>query len=128
MAILHLITGLTGGGAERFLLNLVKERRIQKTIVVSLKSGGELRQSFIDSGVIVFEMDCGSLRRLILSLIKIRQLIKSEGVRTLVSWMYHANLVGALVKTPQCKLIWNVRGPLDQKLTKRSTYIIAIIL
>lgn len=111
--IVHIITSLDVGGAERSLANLVLDldRCKFNNIVISLKDlgfwGPILHKQGIE--VIALNMQCtsNSLQGLI-TLWRVLRKIKPDYVQ---GWMYHANivalLIGKLAGVP--KIYWNIR-------------------
>lgn len=113
MNLVHLIIGLEPSGAELFLLRLCKEqlKRYDKVTVISLTSQGSLGETFKSVGVEVVALGmktgldmfrtCWMLRRELLR-------IQPDLVQ---SWMYHADMLAALVKLtlPRLPLIWSIR-------------------
>lgn len=113
LTIVHIITSLDVGGAERSLANLVLglDRCKFNNIVISLKDlgfwGPILHKQGIE--VIALNMQCtsNSIQGLI-TLWRVLRKIKPDYVQ---GWMYHANivalLIGKLARVP--KIYWNIR-------------------
>lgn len=97
--VLHVITGLRTGGAETALYNLLRHatRPRAGTRVVSLTDGGRIAEDIRALGIPV---ECLGGRHGLLSpaqLGRLRRLIIGAGAPVVQAWMYHANVVCALV-------------------------------
>ena len=128
--VVHLINGLDTGGAEMMLYKLLRTfdgADIDST-VVSLLPGGDLAAPIAELGVGVHNLnmrrggaDAGAIIRLI-------RLVRRLDADLVQSWMYHANLLGALARPWLGKrpLVWNLRqSNLDARSSKRSTRLVA---
>jgi len=124
LRVLHVITGLGRGGAERMLYTLCAEsvRRGQEPHagapiahrVVSLLPDGRYRPLLEGIGVPVSCADCARLWRLPAAVMTLARLIRRERPAVVQGWMYHANVVAALAlmlvaKAERPRLIWGVR-------------------
>lgn len=113
VTIVHLITGLDIGGAERMLTNVVCGMDPQRfnNIVISLKGLGHFGPIMQQHGIQVYALQ---MRPRISSLSKLRQLwqiLRRTKPDYVQGWMYHANLLALLIgKTAGVKNIyWNIR-------------------
>jgi glycosyltransferase involved in cell wall biosynthesis len=111
--IVHLITGLETGGAERMLERLVTalDRERHHSVVVSMTGPGVVGPALASAGI---ELHTLEMRRGIADLRGARRLIRIlRQVRPdiLQTWLYHADLLGLLVQrlAPPCALFWNIR-------------------
>lgn len=111
--IIHIITGLGDGGAEKVQFRIIKNTyKSYNHEVISLmdkgKYGHKLEQLGVNVHCIYFKR--GSLN--INGLIKLFKLIKNSKCDILQTWMYHSDLLGGLIGyfTGHKKIIWNVRG------------------
>lgn len=122
LRILHIITGLGRGGAERMLYTLCAEsvRRAQsggdgvQHQVISLQPDGAYRPMLEALGVPVVTADARRLWRTPSAIWRAAQHIRKERPAVVQCWMYHANVVGALalMLTPRAarpRLIWGIR-------------------
>ena len=97
MKVLHIITGLSDGGAEGVLYRLCKYDTKAQHIVISMMNEGKYGQLLKEAGIDVYLLNMHESKfnpsvfwrfyRLIFSL-------KPDLVQT---WMYHADLIGGLV-------------------------------
>lgn len=116
MTVLHVITGLDTGGAERMLANLciAQHRDGASPAVVSLSPGGSQRDRLQAAGVAVQDL---GLRRGVpnpLALFRLAGIIRREQPAVIQSWMYHADLVALLSlwlsgRRSRTRIFWGVR-------------------
>jgi len=122
---MHLVIGLSNGGAETMLYNLLLFQQ-DSEIVHSIVSFGKNNQFWeneirkLGIGLIVLDLK----RRPIQSLYNAYRQIKYCDV--LNCWLYHCNFIGyylgRLAKVP--RILWNVRhSNLDKKYNKKATII-----
>ncbi|MCZ2095658.1 MAG: glycosyltransferase [Anaerolineae bacterium] len=128
--VLHVITGLSTGGAEMMLRKLVgaMDRQRFRPVVVSLMDKGTLGERIEALDVPVHALGA---RRDLSALAVVRALgrlvdeVKPDLVQ---SWMYHANLFASLaVMTSRTRVpvLWNIRASLDGLANeKRSTSVV----
>ncbi len=130
--LMHLITGLDTGGAEAMLYKLLSryDRDQFLMCVVSLTDIGPVGEKIQSLGVHVHSLKMRKNILFFLSMVRFVRLLKKEKPHILQTWMYHADLVGALMKlfVRKMKLVWNVRhGSLEENkgLTKKLTVYVA---
>ncbi len=113
--VLHLIPALAGGGAERFLRNLVRSMRTSRwrTVVVVIRVGdhGELAEELRGHGCTVHDLNEPAL-------LNPRVwfgtwlLIRRERPDVVQTWMHHADFIGGvaawLAGVP--RVVWGVRA------------------
>jgi glycosyltransferase involved in cell wall biosynthesis len=99
VTVLHLITGLETGGAERMLLNLATraDRKRFRSVVVSMTGPGTMGSLIEDAGVTLRTL--GIRRGLpdprgILRLVRILREFRPAVLQT---WLYHADLLGLMM-------------------------------
>jgi glycosyltransferase involved in cell wall biosynthesis len=123
MKILHLISSVGHGGAQKILADIVNANRDRaEHHVVSLIAGEPF-----------FKMQPASLQSLPLQ----RGQISPRGIRTLRrfaggiqpdiihAWLYHGNFASAFIKDMSPKLVWSIHNTtLDPKQSKRATRLI----
>ena len=114
--VMHVITDLDVGGAERMLVSYLTALRIFPIdcFVVSLLSGGFFASRLRHSDIRVYEMTMGRVIGNILSLFRIVATIRREKPDIIQSWMYHADLVSTLAllfsgRIRKTRLFWGVR-------------------
>ncbi|SIR05349.1 Glycosyltransferase involved in cell wall bisynthesis [Alkalispirochaeta americana] len=119
--VLHVISGLTIGGAEMMLYKLLRETDPSRVApaVLSLSSGGPLATDITDLGIPLWEipMPGGMPRRGFRP--AFREVLARVQPDVVASWMYRANAVcSALVPEPT-PLVWHIRQSLDHNSSQR---------
>src|SRR5262245_57401980 len=117
MRILHVISGLGIGGAERVLVQLVgilKDRGLPQR-VVSLTDQNAWRDELAKSGVPTQTLPIGSLTSALLAVIRLSKIIEREQPDVVQGWMPHGNLIAALAhrlarRRQTRQLIWGLRA------------------
>lgn len=121
--VLHVITGLRIGGAERMLTSLVTSIWPDsiKFCVVSLTRGGHFMARLRESGVEVLDLNIRGPISASLGLIRLVRIISGYRPHIVQSWMYHADLVATLAlilsrRRRQTRLYWGIRcSNMDQR-------------
>jgi len=117
MRILHVITGLNVGGAEKMLYRLVShmdERRFQSR-VVSLLAPGPMGDRIAAAGIPVDTLGMTRGVPSPLALWKLIRIIREFRPDVLQTWLYHADLAGLVAAKLAFplgggpKLAWNIR-------------------
>ena len=116
---LHIITGLSTGGAERALYNLLQGGLNTQfnSQVISLIDKGTMGEKIEKLGVPVITLDMPAGRPTLASIFKLRRIIKDLQPDLIQGWMYHGNLVATLARffcSKKVPVIWNVRQSLYQ--------------
>lgn len=117
MKVVHIITGLSTGGAERALYNLLQGGLSAEfdSHVISLSDMGTMGSQLEALGVPVITLGMKVGRPSLSGLLKLRSMIKSLNPDLIQGWMYHGNLAATLARsfaTNKVALIWNVRHSL----------------
>jgi glycosyltransferase involved in cell wall biosynthesis len=126
--IVHVITGLSRGGAESALYRLLAAQPDgSATHVVSLTDDGVFGAKLRAAGIGVTCLGMGGVAGSCLGMLALLRLLKRLRPQVVQTWMYHADLVGGIVSrlagVPVC---WGIRnGNLAMERTKRSTRVIA---
>lgn len=125
--VLHVITGLSTGGAEMMLLKLLTALRddSMESVVVSLTDEGTLGAKLMEIGVPVHHLGMSPARPTLSALLRLRKLIAEIEPDIIQGWMYHGNLaasLSALLLPAKIPVLWNIRQSIDDLATeKRST-------
>lgn len=112
--IMHLIVGLGTGGAEVNLYRLVRgmDRTRFENIVVCMLPPGPVRELIEECGVSVVPLGLTKGFPNPMPLVHLARLIRKTQPHILQTWMYHADLLGAItaraVSGPP--VIWNIRS------------------
>lgn len=115
--VLHIISGLSTGGAERALWNLLAgglSKRFE-TAVIALAGEGAIGQGIREIGVPVHTLNMGCGAGMVSSVSRLRRIVKSFNPDLIQGWMYHGNLAASVVRATaqrNCALAWNVRHTL----------------
>lgn len=109
--ILHVITDLGAGGAERMLARLVVAVTAFRHVVVSLTDETPLAAALRASGI---EIHNFSMRRGVFSpmaILRLVHIIKQNQPVVVQTWLYHADLVGLIAaRLAGCHAVaWNLR-------------------
>lgn len=131
MRILHVIAGLSVGGAEANLCSLIErsEGKGFHHIVVSFLANGPLKPRLERAGATVIELSSSRGARGLLALRQLGVNINKCNPDIVHSWMYHANAATAVLQRLdyfRCPLIWSIRQSLedptlDRRLTRAIT-------
>lgn len=127
---LHIITGLSDGGAEAVLYRLCNHDKENQHIVISLMDQGKYGSLLEEIGVQVYclDMPAGQIR--FAALIKLYKLIRQLKPDVVQTWMYHADLIGGVIArlAGVKNIVWGVHHTtLVKGESKRSTILIAKI-
>jgi glycosyltransferase involved in cell wall biosynthesis len=113
--ILHVITGLGLGGAERLLLNIASESVAagEEILVVTLLAGGDFLPSFEAAGIEVRDLGMRRRRPSLSGLLRFVSILRARKPTIVQAWLYHANLLalaGVLFAglRRQTTLLWGV--------------------
>jgi glycosyltransferase involved in cell wall biosynthesis len=114
--VVHVITGLDVGGAERMLVSLAGREAATGTAptVVSLTPGGALAGQLVRSGVPVVDLGMPRGRPTLAGLFRLAGLIRRERPAAVLGWMYHANLLATVAlalsgRRRRTALYWGIR-------------------
>ena len=118
--VVHLITTLTQGGAERVLSEVVPspdERRDERHVVVALAGGGMFADLLVARGVEVRSLGMRPGRDLVRGVRRMRALERELAPDLVVAWMYHACLIALLAhplrrRSARPRQVWSLRGAL----------------
>jgi glycosyltransferase involved in cell wall biosynthesis len=113
VTVVHLITGLESGGAERMLSRLVARTDPGRfrSVVVSVTTAGNMASSVARAGV---ELITLGIQRGVpdpRGLFRLARILRAVQPEILQTWLYHSDFLGLIVKqlghVPH--LLWNVR-------------------
>jgi glycosyltransferase involved in cell wall biosynthesis len=125
--ILHIITGLATGGAERSLFNLAvaEPARGFSHTVVSLTGMGHYGPLMKEGGVPVHALGISGAASLLAAPFKLGKLVRQIGPDIMQGWMPHGNVaatVAASMARRPVRVAWNIRQSLyDLNAEKRGT-------
>lgn len=128
MKVMHIITGLSDGGAEAVLHRLISKSQNRTHVVVSLMDEGKYGPLFEGMGIRVFCLRMAPGRLSFSSIWQLRSFIVSESPDVVQTWMYHADLVGGMAAKVSGvkKVFWGIHhSTLERGKAKRTTIAIA---
>ncbi len=110
--IMHIITGLSDGGAEAVLYRLCCSTvRTRKHVVVSLMGHGKYGPLLTQHGVEVYTLGCRAGLSAFYTIPRFVRMIRASDPLVVQCWMYHGNLIGGVAaKIAGAKrIIWGIR-------------------
>jgi glycosyltransferase involved in cell wall biosynthesis len=111
--VVHLITGLDLGGAERVLHRLVTglDRARFRSVVISLKAHGPVAKLLTDAGVEVVALDVNPGAPSPGVIVRLAGMLRGYRPDVLQTWLYHADLLGMLAARSVAidRVVWNIR-------------------
>lgn len=115
--MLHVINGLTTGGAEAVLYRLVSYPSETKHEIICLEGRSWFSDKLAEREIRVHHLDWTSVRSACSGALRLYRLIKASGADVVQAWMYRSNLLaGVSCKLAGKRVIWNIRcsslGPL----------------
>ena len=122
--VVHLITTLGQGGAERVLSQVVPrpdERAGEHHVVVSLVDGGMFADELIAEGVEVRGLGMRPGRDLVRGTLRFARLLRDHRPTMVISWLYHANLLDLLARpfageARRARMVWMLRSSLQSPI------------
>jgi glycosyltransferase involved in cell wall biosynthesis len=130
-AVLHLITGLETGGAERMLARLVGriDRARFPSAVVSMTGPGAIGPLIEAAGVRLYSLGLGRGRPDPRGVPRLLRILRERRPTILQTWLYHADLLGLIARglAGAPHLVWNLRctestvGPLLRLVLSRAS-------
>lgn len=134
MRIIHIISGLSVGGAERMLCSLIKASNKAKFEigVVCLTKNAPLKTEIEEAGAWVKVLNFGdSTFASFKSYLKLVSILRRQKPDVTQTWLYHADFIG-LIAHFMCsrkKIFWNLRcSTIDSQDVSLSTFFLIKIL
>jgi glycosyltransferase involved in cell wall biosynthesis len=124
MKILHLITGLSRGGAEHMLYKVVSgmDRARFSSSVVAMTPGGAYAQKLMDLDVPVFDLGMRRGWPSWKAFARFREILRQEQPDVIQCWMYHAGVLGSIARRiglVTVPMIWNIRHSLGDLASEK---------
>lgn len=118
--VLHIITGLGTGGAERSLFNLLNGPLgdAYQHSVISLTTLGTYGAQLRAIGVEVTALD---IKRAPWRFGLLRGLVRRQQPDIVQAWMYHGNLAASFACPSSARVVWNVRHGLEDFAGEKRT-------
>ncbi|MGD9637490.1 MAG: glycosyltransferase [Alphaproteobacteria bacterium] len=111
--VIHLITGLNTGGAEKTLFNFASnsDNKELTHIVISMMDKGVFGSKLEDLGVKVYTLNMKKKSLSLKPVLNLISILKKEKPDILQTWLYHADFLGLIVgKLCGIKhILWNIR-------------------
>jgi glycosyltransferase involved in cell wall biosynthesis len=131
MNIIHIITGLEKGGAEKILYELCVLDKNNRHLVISLTNLGYYGKLLRKKNFCVCVYDCKKKFFIIFNFLKLIWFLKKKRPDIVQTWMYHADLIGGLAArfAGIKNVIWNIRqSQVKKKNLNKTTFWLVIIL
>lgn len=117
MRLLQVTTGLSTGGAERALYNVLSGGLADRfdNAVLSLRDEGTMGSRIRELGVPVYTLDMRAGLPGSKALAQLRQIVRSLNPDVIQGWMYHGNLAASMagwLAPGRPAVVWNVRQSL----------------
>lgn len=119
--VVHLITTLSQGGAERVLSQVVprpSEHPDERHVVVTLVAGGMFHDELVASGVEVRDLGMRPGRDVVRGTLRLARALRELRPDLVISWMYHASLLDLLARpftagAGRARMVWFLQGSLN---------------
>ena len=110
MKIIHLITSLGNGGAEKNLTRLCVSDKKNQNIIITLIKNNFHKKELKKKEIITHNLDL--LHKPFKGLKKLIHIINSENPKIIMGWMYHSCFMLIIIKiflNNRINIIWNIR-------------------
>lgn len=130
LKIIHIITSLGVGGAEKSLLKLLKDlpREEFESEVMCLTKFEKVGLELQAIGIPVRTLDLSRGSVSVAAFFRLSKWLRKANPDVVQTWMYHADLMGgiAAVFARVPRIVWNIRhGNLDRTANKKMTVLVA---
>lgn len=114
MKIVHVIAGLTDGGAEGVLYRLCLQDQLNTHTVLSLTDGGKYGPLLQTDGIALHCLNMPRGRLTWAGVVRLYRLIRDLRPDVVQTWMYHADFIGGLIAkiAGVRRVYWGVRNSL----------------
>lgn len=127
--VIHVISGLSDGGAEGVLYRLCKYDSLNRHCVISLTDRGKYGDILLNQGVEVVSLKMKSnVFNFIIGILKLFFILRKNKGSIVQTWMYHADLIGGIAARLAGidNIFWNIRHTtLERGKSKKTTIFIA---
>ena len=119
--VVHLITTLSQGGAERVLSRMVPrphEDPAERHVVISLIPGGMFAEELRDADVELRDLGMRPGRDVLRGTFRLAGMLRELRPAVVISWLYHASLLDLLARplsgrARRARMVWSLRGSLQ---------------
>ena len=126
--VIHIISGLLGGGAEMMLYKLLSKLNpeIFSSEVISLTDEGLFGAKIEELGISVYSLEMKRGRINCSGISYLSKILKKKSPAIIQTWMYHADLIGGLVGKGSTKapIVWNLRADIMPFAKDKRTYFL----
>tara|TARA_A100001015_G_C14999004_1_gene717520 strand:+ start:95 stop:1195 length:1101 start_codon:yes stop_codon:yes gene_type:complete len=109
--VLHLIAGLGAGGAERQLLELLKQNKDH--VLCSFTNSGVYDKNIKSLGIKFIELKVKYPALIFFKIFKIIRIIKNNNIKIIHAWMYNSCLIAILIRIligkKKINILWGIR-------------------
>ena len=117
MHVVHVITSLVVGGAERLLVDVARAQHAagQTVSVVELGDPGPLREELTNEGIAVYSVSLAGLTDVPVASHRLWRVLRRLRPGAVHTWMYHANVLGgAVARLARIhRIVWSLHGTRD---------------
>lgn len=130
IVVVHIISGLSTGGAEMMLYKLLLHNKDLNfsSVVISLTDKGNVGKKIEALGVPVYNLGLKQNLFDIIKFFKLQLLVNKYEPDIIQGWMYHGNLFAQLCSwfNMRAKCLWNIRGShyVLKKVKKSTAFVI----
>ncbi len=124
--VVHIITSLGCGGAEKVLYNLVTNSSSPQIehVVISMKDNGVYGKLLIDKGIKVYSLNIQ--KTMPWKLLNVFSILRSIKPDVIQSWLYHADFLTILLYLSGYRnIVWNIRNnTLKWSISSKNTILL----
>jgi glycosyltransferase involved in cell wall biosynthesis len=130
--VLHVISGLGMGGAERMLKRVVlsDQSNSRRHVVVSLTDEGFFGSKLREAGIELHCLRINQFARLLSALFRLPTLMRRIQPDVVMTWLYHADFVGTIAAVASGvgvhRVVWNLRCS-ESELDFKDRCLIALL-
>lgn len=108
--IIHIISSLGSGGAEKVLTDMVCQMSEFEHIVISLKSNGFYYKKLIDNSIETYQLGINKYN-CIVKLFLLLKIVIRQKPQVIQGWLYHGNIISLMCKLfVKSKIVWCIHS------------------
>lgn len=113
MKVLHIITGLNTGGAERMLVKIIASTMNEiDHAVINIRGDGKQGEILKNIGIKVYDLNMDNYLLFPYHYKKLKKLLRLLKPDLVQGWMYHGNVAASISKSKSIPVLHNVRHSL----------------